>query len=248
MKTQRTFVKMTPVRHLSRTRHTAGRAAHHRPAIKVRSGGLRRRIPLFRHAVVTGLLILSFGAGSTAEALTVLPLGLEQLHGRASHIFVGRCIDNSVQHDTATGLTATYTTFEVLERLRGAAGGTYTLKQVGGSPPGDPGGLVIHGVPHFETGQRYLVFLPTPSRSGFSSPVGLSQGTFQIRHDGGTVDVTGNGRPIAQLVANVPSGRMPKRVQDRLVALTRPAERPAQNAWMPLDDLLDIIRGLEQTR
>jgi len=113
-----------------------------------------------------------------AGATSVLPVSLQQLSSAAELIFHGTAISNEVRLDEVSGRVATFTTFAVTDVIKGVAGDTHTIKQIGGQLPGSRVRQIIRGVPRFSVGAEYVVFLPPASSLGFSSPIGLSQGRF----------------------------------------------------------------------
>ena len=180
-------------------------------------------------------------------AASVLPLGLERLHGDAKTIFLGECLSNTVEMDQQSGRVVTYTTFEVLETYKGKPGRSQTVKQIGGNLPSANLDVRIPGVPQFEVGQRYVVFLPPASKLGFASPVGLAQGMFTVKNDVAGAPVVSNGRDVGDLMENMAQSKMPNRVADKLRAMAN-REMPANakaRAEMHLDDLRSILRGME---
>jgi len=105
----------------------------------------------------------------------------------------------------------------------------------------------VPGVPQFEVGKRYVVFLPPASRLGFSTPVGLSQGMFTVKSNAKGEPMVGNGRDVGELMENMAQSKMPSRVADKLRAMPDkevPANARAR-AEMHLDDLRSILRGME---
>jgi len=183
----------------------------------------------------------------SVSAATVLPLGLERLHGDAKAVFLGECLSNSVELDKQSGRVVTYTTFEVLETYKGKLGQSHTIKQIGGNLPDANLNVRIPGVPQFDVGKRYVVFLPPASKLGFSSPVGLSQGMFTLRTDATGAPMVSNGRDVGELMENMAQSKMPSRVADKLRAMPDkelPANAKAR-AEMHLDDLRSILRGME---
>ncbi len=189
------------------------------------------------------LLVLS----SSASASMVLPLGLDRLHGNAKVVFLGECLSNSVEMDQQSGRVVTYTTFQVLETYKGNIGSSYTIKQIGGNLPGANLNVRMPGVPQFEVGKRYVVFLPPVSRLGFSSPVGLSQGMFTVKTDAAGAQVVSNGRDVGDLMENMAQSKIPSRVADKLRAMpdrSLPANSKAR-AEMNLDDLRSVLRGMQ---
>ena len=142
-------------------------------------------------------LILSTLMASSASATSLLPLTLEQLSTRASLIFHGRVIDNTAARDSQSGQIATYTEFEVIELIKGDAGDRHTIKQIGGHLRETGTTLRIQGVPRYIVGESYVIFLPEKSSLGFSSPLGLHQGSFTVN----TIDgeqVVSNGQQLEQ--------------------------------------------------
>jgi hypothetical protein len=117
----------------------------------------------------------------------------------AEIIFHGTAINNEVKPDQASGRVATYTTFKVNEVIKGDPGAAHTIKQIGGQLPGSNVRQLIHGVPQFAVGQEYVIFLPKASSLGFSSPIGLSQGKFDIRKLNGESLIRNNRLPGAQI-------------------------------------------------
>ena len=201
---------------------------------------LKIRAALF---TLFSLLVLS----GSALAATVLPLGMDRLQGDAKLVFLGECLSNSVELDPQSGRVVTYTTFEVIETYKGKPGRSLTIKQIGGNLPGAELNVQIPGVPQFEVGKRYVVFLPPASALGFSSPVGLGQGKFTVKANAQGETMVSNGRDVGELMENMAQSKMPSRVADKLRAMPdkeKPANAKAR-AEMQLDDLRSILRGME---
>jgi hypothetical protein len=156
----------------------------------------------------------------------------------AESIFHGRVIDNTVKLDPDSGRVATFTSFSVLEVIKGDIGATHTIKQIGGQLPDSNIRLVIHGVPQFEPGAEYVVFMPAASSLGFASPIGLSQGKFDIGQMNGET-VVSNGRgfiPLVKPAAQETAARLPSAVMHDPSA--------AQADSIPLADFLNSVRGM----
>lgn len=184
---------------------------------------------------------------SNASAAMVLPLGLDRLHGDAKHVFLGECLSNSVEMDRQSGRVVTFTTFEVLETYKGKLGRSHTIKQIGGNLPEANLNVRVPGVPLFEVGKRYVVFLPPASHLGFSTPVGLSQGMFTVKANAKGEPMVSNGRDVGELMENMAQSKMPARLADKMRAMPDkevPANAKAR-AEMHLDDLRSILRGME---
>jgi len=185
--------------------------------------------------------------GGSVSASMVLPLGLDRLHGDAKVVFLGECLSNSVEMDAQSGRVVTYTTFEVLETYKGTVGSSYTIKQIGGNLPGANLNVRMPGVPQFEVGKRYVVFLPPASKLGFSSPVGLGQGMFSLKTDATGAQMVSNGRDIGDLTESMAPNKIPSRVADKLRTMSDrslPANTRAR-AEMHLDDLRTLLRGMK---
>ena len=148
---------------------------------------------------------IAFAATLAAPAYgaNVLPLYLEEIVDTATTAFEGKCTANRTERDPASGLIVTYTTFEVRDTLKGSPGSTLTIKQIGGTLPDQGVQYRVSGVPTFEVAQEYVVFLAGVSSAGFSSPIGLAQGRFSIKSEGG-VRKAGNGRDFRDLASRIP--------------------------------------------
>jgi hypothetical protein len=143
-----------------------------------------------------------------------------------------RCTGN-VQPDAAVGVV-TVTTFAVLDRAKGPqTTSTFTVRQ----PGGERDGIAIdYRVPKFEVGAEYVLFMPSPSRWGLASPIGLSQGAFSIVHGRAGREV-GNGGDIATLLSS----------DDRAAATGGLAARlkmaQSERSRMDLGDFMALVRA-----
>lgn len=182
-------------------------------------------------------LILLLSSLQTA-ATSVLPISLQRMAAKAELIFHGTAIENEVRLDQASGRVATYTTFKVSEVIKGGPGATHTIKQIGGQLPGSQVRQIIHGVPEFSVGQDYVVFLPKASSLGFSSPIGLSQGKFDIHKLNGQAIVT-NKRQLAALEKTTP-----KQVLPNAPTAIAAGPTPDQPATIHLADFLQTVHGM----
>ncbi len=183
------------------------------------------------------LLILLF-CSLQAAATSVLPVPLQRMAKTAEMIFHGTAIGNEVRLDQASGRVATYTSFKVIEVIKGDPGEIHTIKQIGGELPGSNVRQVIHGVPRFAVGEEYVIFLPEPSSLGFASPIGLSQGKFDIHKLNGQAVIT-NKRQLAELDITTPQQALPS-MPTAIAA--GPAQ--AQPATMHLADFLQTVHGM----
>ena len=178
-----------------------------------------------------------------AGATTVLPVSLQQMSATAEFIFLGKVISNDTRIDDMSGQIATFTTFEVLQAVKGKPGTTHTIKQIGGQLPGSDYHLIIKGVPRFYLGKEYIVFLPEQSSLGFSSPIGLSQGKFDVleKTEG---KVVSNGRAAASLVGKTPSNttpQLPSGIEIRSHSL-EPVN--GSSSQIRMDDFMQTVSGM----
>ena len=189
------------------------------------------------------LLVLPLNSFATS----LLPLDISSLHQQSQDILVAESVSNSTKKETASGLIVTYSSFKVLNTLKGAAVQTYTIKQIGGKLPGDSGGLKVPGVPTFTVGERYVLFVPPASKTGFASPVGLMQGKFDITSDANTnTAMVSNGRDFGVLTQSLPSGTMPASVRNTIQTLPAASSANlAKRTKIPLHEFELLIRSLK---
>jgi len=180
---------------------------------------------------IAAFLLSAFGACG-AGATSVLPLDLDQIVARAEHVIHVRCTGNDVEPDSTVGV-ATVTTFVVLDRAKGAAGATLTVRQAGGELYGL---AVDYRVPRFSVGEEYVLFMPATSRLGLASPVGLSQGVFGVRQGRSGKEV-GNGRDFVELLAGVDPATVPPGIAARLQLA------PPERSQMDLGDFMTLMRA-----
>ena len=172
-----------------------------------------------------------------AVAASVVPLDLDQIVAGAQHIVHVRCTGNVAQADPDVGIV-TVSSFVVLDRAKGSAQPTFTVRQVGGELLGLK---VDYHVPKFRVGEEYVLFMPAPSRLGLASPVGLSQGAFSVL-PGATGKEVGNGRDFAELLAGVDSASVPPGMAARL------KQEPHARSRMDLGEFMSVTRAKAVTR
>jgi hypothetical protein len=138
-------------------------------------------------------------------------LNLAGLTARAERIIVGEVVARQTGRDPQ-GLFATLYTFRVEQALKGDVTTELTIKQFGVAHHlEDPATGVITfrwpGMPVYETGRRYVLFLHGTSDSGFTSPVGLGSGVFVVRADGQVVNELNNAGLLRDVSLPAPSPR-----------------------------------------
>jgi hypothetical protein len=139
--------------------------------------------PLARR--LAAALVLAAGLAVRAQAMDVLPLGLEEVVDRAGDVVHGTVVEVAPGRD-ADGVAATWVTVAVAESLKGGARDRLTFKQVGTSEPlGDGAIFRVPGLPRYRVGDELVLFLHPPSARGFTSPVGLGQGVVRVEAQSG---------------------------------------------------------------
>ncbi|MEO8304376.1 MAG: hypothetical protein ABI724_09665 [Betaproteobacteria bacterium] len=196
---------------------------------------LGRTMVIFRSesifAVLAAFVLLVLDAGPVTAA-SVAPLDLDQIVARSQQIVHVRCIGNQSQSDPVLGVV-TVSSFVVLDRAKGAAGSTLTVRQAGG----ELNGLAVdYHVPKFGVGDEYVLFMPAPSKLGLASPVGLAQGAFGVGQGRSGKEV-GNGRDFAVLLAGVDAATVPRGMTARL------QQAPASRTRVDLGDFMSLLRA-----
>jgi hypothetical protein len=183
---------------------------------------------------ITAAFALAVAVCMPAHATTVRPMTLDDIVGSAAIAFEGTCLSNRTQLDSATNQVVTYTLFQVTDVLKGSVPESYEIKQIGGELPGSIS-YTVYGIPKFTPGQSYVVFLAGVSSSGFSSPMGLSQGSFDVAVGASGGKVVRNGRDFGDMTANIPAVQLPAAVAQQRAQSPRFTE-------MDLDTFKSLVR------
>jgi hypothetical protein len=128
--------------------------------------------------LLAAALFCVLSASPLPAQFAVRPVNLAYLSQRADVIVQGQI--TSVRHAPLPGypnIPTVEVTLSVERSLRGLPGKTYTFREV------CLGLRSAEGKQAYKTGQRLLLFLPSPSQYGLSSPIGLGQGRFQVGSD-----------------------------------------------------------------
>jgi hypothetical protein len=143
--------------------------------------------------VVRLLLITAALCSAFAAATTVKPMSIEDLAAASSAIVEGQATDSWSSWNPQHTLIYTFTRVRVSKTLKGSAGETILLKQLGGSAGGYT--QKIAGVHPMRTGDASMLFLrPSEARDGTMVIVGLMQGNFHIEKEARTgAPVVNNG-------------------------------------------------------
>jgi hypothetical protein len=115
---------------------------------------------------------------SAQEGARVKQLNLEQLANQSALIVRARVLETrSEKHPTLPNTDTLLVKVQVLEDLKGTVDPIYSFRifVFDATDVGKDLG--------YRPGNQMVLFLPAPSRYGFSSPVGLEQGRFRVDHD-----------------------------------------------------------------
>lgn len=199
---------------------------------------------LGKFLIASGVALVAAGGAGPAWSISLLPLNLPEMVGAADRIIVGRAVDEWTGRDEH-GLPATITTFQINRALKGGPLQTVRVKHLGVTRV-QPDGLAawVEGMPRYRIGGEYVLLLDRDSRLGFTAPVGLFQGVFEVR----TAD---NGRRAA--VNGVNNANLVRGLEpDRLETLGLSSERfpfvGRGRGPMYLDDLLAMIDRIQAAR
>lgn len=117
----------------------------------------------------------------TSVSAQVRTLNLREMVGASGMIFTG-VVSQARGGTDEHGELVTYTTFKVERAVRGVPPEGVTIKQLGGESGGL--GVRLEHMRYFREGERVLVMLYPVSQLGFTSPVGMNQGIWEISNDG----------------------------------------------------------------
>lgn len=177
---------------------------------------------------IAGVFLWMLGASMLAQRS--VPLTLEKMVVSSGAIVHGRIIRMETGKDSVTGLPATWVTLSVAEGLYGVPATSYTFKQYGGRSDGAV--MRLADAPRFSVGQEMVLLLYPPSqRSGFSSPVGMSQGVFRV-------SMSSRGKHVEPLE---PTAALTKSPSLRSVTRT-------SNGAMDLTQFKSVLRSLVQQK
>ncbi len=191
------------------------------------------------------LLFIYFFFTHSTHAASVLPLNLSELLQDAQHVFVGTCLTNNTVMDPSTRMMSTFTSFQVDDPLKGQLGDTHTIKQIAQRVNTDKITILIPNVPTFIVGQQYVVFIPKPSKLGYSSPVGLEQGAFDIIQKNQQTVVT-NGRDFGDLLSAANQSADKDLVLQGKPSSPRLTFNPnANQITMPLTNFIEVVKNME---
>ncbi|RME43023.1 MAG: hypothetical protein D6795_20100 [Deltaproteobacteria bacterium] len=129
-------------------------------------------------ALLAALLVCTVAL--PVSATRVIPLSLDKITNYAGQIFIGTVVDRQTHRDEQ-GTPATFYTFKVEKGILGVRSGEVQVKFFGFAEAQPDGSILsIPGMPKYEVGDKVYLFLHPASDSGFTSPVGVFQGSFPI--------------------------------------------------------------------
>ncbi|MGH9793176.1 MAG: hypothetical protein ACRD5G_00260 [Candidatus Acidiferrales bacterium] len=133
---------------------------------------MMRRMPYISCALT---LLL---AAAAAQATTLRRMSLDELTADSGVVARVRCMASESRWEG--GRIWTFTTFEVIETLKGRAPSTIRVRLIGGRA----GSLTsrVEGVPRFRAGEETFVFL-APAAQGDWTVTGWVLGTFRLTRD-----------------------------------------------------------------
>lgn len=147
------------------------------------------------------LLVWTLSALITASATTVVPPTFEQLVNQAQLIFQG--VVTNVRSEWAGAgaqrYIATFVTFQVEERFKGAADASYSIRLLGGTVGDET--MVVTDAPKFNVGDRDILFVEN-NGSQFIPLVGIGYGRFRVQREpttGRDVVLTNERKPVADV-------------------------------------------------
>jgi hypothetical protein len=111
-------------------------------------------------------------------------VNIERIIADAAIIVHGTVTNVESSIDPQTRLLSTFVTIRVTENFYGAGQEQITLKMLGGATAKRT--LKLADMPRYTVGQEIIGMFFAPSKSGFTSPVGMGQGSFTIVQDQAT--------------------------------------------------------------
>jgi hypothetical protein len=181
--------------------------------------------------------IASLSLGSVAT--TVIPMTVEQLTERSSHVVEAHATKNWSAWNPQHTMIATYTEFAVENWLKGSGQTVITVMQPGGSAEGYT--QHVAGVHGWSSGESAVLFLQlSTAHDGTFTVSGLMQGNFRVRHLASGVTIADNG--IASSA---------KQVGDENVQSFHPDDKsltPYAGNRMDLTELKRLVRTANHSR
>jgi hypothetical protein len=166
---------------------------------------LRSLLPM----LCVGLAVVS------VRATTVIPPTFNQLVSDAELIFQGTVTATRSEWtgQGAERVIVTYVTFKIDDAIKGAPGGNYTIRMLGGTVDGET--AEVADAPKFKAGDRDILFVEHNGNQ-FVPLVGIMHGRFHVQTDA-------VGREIVAKDSGAALANVSKLGQDEDAAITGPA-------------------------
>lgn len=133
--------------------------------------------PLSGRLFVAMLTVLAVGLFcSTASAATVLRMDMQSLVANSDKIVYGTVSD--VESRLEKGRVYTYTEIRVDESVKGQAGESITIRQLGGET--EELATWVAGMPRFAEGEQVITFLEQTKDPTLHVVTGMMQGKFKV--------------------------------------------------------------------
>lgn len=198
---------------------------------------------------VAAIAIAIIFAPVSTRASLVLPVNIEAMVEKADVAFTGECIEaeTMVIHPDAVkdGLLVTSYTFEVAPDgvLKGVVPEKFTFKQWGATKEqADAYGAPYPvGIPHYQKGNTYTLFLTAETPLGLRAPVGLGQGNFNIVAGAGKAKMIVNDYGNRSLFKDISSSaKMTKALSAAGMTKAKLPEGPVD-----YDAFKELVKGLQ---
>ena len=147
---------------------------------------------LFRFSPFVILTFILTFTTTDVFATKLVHRNLQELSSISKRVFIGRCVYVIESYNPGGGFPAyTEYTFEVSESIKGNVGSVIIFRQYGLRGPRQVSENIayvgrIPGMPIYQEGQEYMIFLIGDSILGLTSPVGLFQGAFRVIEENGS--------------------------------------------------------------
>ena len=192
---------------------------------------------------LTLVVVLIWGCLMTKESMPVVvkQMNLEDVITSAQYIFSGLCTGSERRYDAETGREVVFVQFTVTQMLKGEEVDEITFKM-------SKVAVDIGNAPTFTHGQEVILFLYGKSDVGFTSPVGLAQGTFSVLSSSTGEKVVVNGNNNSNLFQGIDTTKYAKRTKGSsfLAALDRVV--PHQSGPVNYQTFITLVEGMVDTQ
>jgi hypothetical protein len=175
----------------------------------------------------------------TKESIPVVvkQMNLEDVTTSAHYIFSGRCTGSESRYDDETGRQVVFVKFTITQMIKGEDMDEITFKM-------SKVAVDIGNAPTFKSGHEAILFLYERSSLGFTSPVGLAQGTFSVLSSSTGEKVVVNGNNNSNLFQGIDTTKYIKRTSRSsfLAALDRVL--PHQSGPIDYQTFITVVEGM----